>query len=333
MALRTALSAAGRSQRGKPDMWERLARPDEPLQREIAALAADPNALRGEFLIANAGLEFRLTHSKVSPLTFSNREYIAVFHSISRLGPGRVHRATSCAASHAQASGVPLSISIPDVAPRVCSRNETTLPLVTYLSAVAGHSPLTCLPGLACRGRRVTDFLIGTPRLEFRATHRKQRAASISNRDTIALFYWVDPPWWTRCLCPPWRTAFRERHAGVSSTWLTSRRTKFHGPGKLRVARTSIAAARWSTGGGERACEALYDVEGARGVEEADDVTGAVVIIQHRAGAGGEDFGDRGGIDAGEFSIVRIAETYRVPFLNGVGHDAASRKDREAHGA
>ena len=34
-----------------------------------------------EFLIANLELEFRLTHTKLSPLEISNREYFAVFHS------------------------------------------------------------------------------------------------------------------------------------------------------------------------------------------------------------------------------------------------------------
>jgi hypothetical protein len=101
MTLRTALSAAGRSHRGEPKLSERLARSNQAVQLEIADPAVDPKALRGEFpwppghvrhlgptrrrgrLIANTGLEFRLTHSKVNPLTFSNREYIAVFQFFS----------------------------------------------------------------------------------------------------------------------------------------------------------------------------------------------------------------------------------------------------------
>ena len=49
-------------------------------RREITPRAADPKPLTRNFLIANPQLEFLLTHTKQSPLTFSNREYIAVFH-------------------------------------------------------------------------------------------------------------------------------------------------------------------------------------------------------------------------------------------------------------
>jgi hypothetical protein len=58
-------------------------------RREITTPAADQKALTRKFLIANPLLEFPLTYSKQSPLTFSNREYIAVFQfkSFSLLAP------------------------------------------------------------------------------------------------------------------------------------------------------------------------------------------------------------------------------------------------------
>jgi len=53
-------------------------------------------------------------------------------------------------------------------------------------------SPLTC----PSTGWRITEFLIGTPRLEFRATPTKQMSDPISNRDT------------SRCLHSPSQTPF-----------------------------------------------------------------------------------------------------------------------------
>jgi hypothetical protein len=57
----------------------------EAPQRRVSAKAPlNPKDLptrNTDFLIAIAGLEFRLTPSKISPLIFSNREYIAVFRS------------------------------------------------------------------------------------------------------------------------------------------------------------------------------------------------------------------------------------------------------------
>src|SRR5277367_3076953 len=41
----------------------------------------DLRARNTDFLIANPRLEFRVTHTKRSPLKISNREYIAVFRS------------------------------------------------------------------------------------------------------------------------------------------------------------------------------------------------------------------------------------------------------------
>jgi hypothetical protein len=44
----------------------------------------------------------------------------------------------------------------------------------------------------------VTDFLIGTPRLEFPTTQTKQSADPISNRGRLGYFRAVFLPWWTR---------------------------------------------------------------------------------------------------------------------------------------
>src|ERR1700690_105887 len=49
-------------------------------RREITTPSADPKRLTHRFLIAIPLLEFRPSPSKQSHLTFSNREYIAVFH-------------------------------------------------------------------------------------------------------------------------------------------------------------------------------------------------------------------------------------------------------------
>jgi hypothetical protein len=46
---------------------------------EITNPAADHKALTRKFLIATPRLEFLLSPSKQSPLTFSNRDYIALF--------------------------------------------------------------------------------------------------------------------------------------------------------------------------------------------------------------------------------------------------------------
>ena len=58
----------------------------------------------------------------------------------------------------------------------------------SHASQPAG-GPLTCPPA----AWRITEFLIGTPRLEFCATPTKQRLDPFSNRDR------------SRCLCPPAR--------------------------------------------------------------------------------------------------------------------------------
>jgi hypothetical protein len=47
-------------------------------------------------------------------------------------------------------------------------------------------------------GPLASVFLIGTPRLEFRACARKQRPDAISDRDTLALFHAENPAWFTR---------------------------------------------------------------------------------------------------------------------------------------
>jgi len=49
------------------------------VQRSTTHRSADPKALTRKILIANPRLEFPPTHTKQSPLRFSNREYIAVF--------------------------------------------------------------------------------------------------------------------------------------------------------------------------------------------------------------------------------------------------------------
>src|SRR4029077_1659777 len=58
-------------------------------RRETTPPAADPKRLTLKFLIAIPLLESSATHSKESPLTFSNRDYITVFHFKSRLSLAR----------------------------------------------------------------------------------------------------------------------------------------------------------------------------------------------------------------------------------------------------
>src|ERR1700690_676991 len=60
-------------------------------RREMTYPADEPKALTRNFLIATPRLEFPATHSKQSPLTFSNREWIAVFHKKSSATTAQTH--------------------------------------------------------------------------------------------------------------------------------------------------------------------------------------------------------------------------------------------------
>ncbi len=122
--------------------------------RPITPLFAPRNS---EFLIANPRLEIPVTSTKQTPDPVSNRKWIAICRS--RSGRSRI---TSHSGSHP---------------PRQAhARASTSRSVIAHRSSlVTNHSSL------------VTAFLIGTPRLEFPATHTKQSPHPISNRDTFGL--------------------------------------------------------------------------------------------------------------------------------------------------
>jgi hypothetical protein len=131
------------------------------------------------FLIANPRLEFPPTHTRQTPLTFSNREYIAVFQVL----PSRRHTKNRPRPLHR-------------VTPRLPTRNAGMLAGSFPISCPTTHLP--AVPKAQRGGSLLTnhkspvtdhDFLIGTPRLEFLATATKQSSDTISNRDTSAVFF------------------------------------------------------------------------------------------------------------------------------------------------
>ena len=122
---------------------------------------------KSKFLIATPRLEFPPTHSKQTPLTFSNREYIAVFQFF----PFR---------RKSENRSKPLT----HVTPALPTRNAG-LPRGTR-GVPAGSFALSRL--LTLHSSLITSFLIATPRLEFPPTRTKQTPLTFSNRDYIAVF-------------------------------------------------------------------------------------------------------------------------------------------------
>jgi hypothetical protein len=133
--------------------------------RPLTRLFAPTNP---DFLIANPRLELRPTHTKQSPLTFSNREYIAVFQFFSR----------SPALPFSQSSRrMDLGAPIDDKFGRAFRTAGIPAGSFAFSRLITHHLSL------------ITFFLIGTPRLEFAATPTKQTPGIISNRDRMRLLH------------------------------------------------------------------------------------------------------------------------------------------------
>ena len=99
MTIKRSLSPARRGQQLKVGQQDEPAQIAAPASREYSARsngtpprkisdpAAEPKALTYNFLIANAGLEFRLSHSKQRPLKIPNRKWIAFSRLFSHACP------------------------------------------------------------------------------------------------------------------------------------------------------------------------------------------------------------------------------------------------------
>jgi hypothetical protein len=132
----------------------------------VTRLPAPP---KSKILIANPRLEFPPTHTKQTPLTFSNREYIAVFHLL----PPRLHfknrprpRLPLTPGRPTSNAGVPPALLTHGRAFRTAGIPAGSFdlsPLITHLPAVA-KPPCRFLP-LASHKSPVTnhDFLIYGP--------------------------------------------------------------------------------------------------------------------------------------------------------------------------
>jgi hypothetical protein len=121
---------------------------------------------KSKFLIATPRLEFPPTHTKQTPLTFSNREYIAVFQFFSRR-PALLLSQSS--------RRMDLGAPIDDKFGRAVRTAGIPAGAFSFSRLIASHSS------------PIAPFLIETPRLEFPANATKQSSDPISNRDKLAI--------------------------------------------------------------------------------------------------------------------------------------------------
>ena len=176
-------------------------------------MAYAPLSRVADFLIANARLEFNVSHSKQNLLKISNRERIAIFHphfhtlaQEGRWPTTRPPKVQPClhplySSFQPRASSLQNLIANPELESRLTYRKLSPLKIsnrkflaIFYL---ASHSPLAC-PDEDHRRRRVAQFLIANARLEFPANHTKQSTATKSNRERIAIFHLAFRANWPR---------------------------------------------------------------------------------------------------------------------------------------
>jgi len=103
-------------------------------------------------------------------------------HRLQKLN--RAERATTCADSPAQARGSEGTFLLHKSSRARRATICAAPPAQAFTAPITNHSPAREPE----RGPLITDFLIGTPRLEFSVTSTKQSPAVISNRDRSGVF-------------------------------------------------------------------------------------------------------------------------------------------------
>jgi hypothetical protein len=130
---------------------------------------------RLQFLIANLELKLRVNPIRINELQFSNRKFLAILRSASRIP----------SLFEPQGSGFESLIENARLRSRLTPSRISQLEISNRERMAISHlAPSPASLGLLSTRHwpLATAFLIVTPRLEFPATHTKQNSSSISNR-------------------------------------------------------------------------------------------------------------------------------------------------------
>jgi hypothetical protein len=178
------------------------------ISRSYSSFQLPPSSRK--FLIANLELKLRVNPIRINELRFSNRKFLAILRSASRIP----------SPFEPQCSGFESLIENARLRSRLSPSRISQLEIPNRERMAISHlAPSPASLGLLSTRQRplATAFLIVTPRLEFPATHTKQNSSSISNRYKPGFFH---PAYicWNRLR--PWLTAlpfFTDHESPVTS--------------------------------------------------------------------------------------------------------------------